>query len=103
MAKYSIYALLTATVMALLYVTMAPTAPTSGDCSEASLSVSQQAEKDCTTPDSSQQEQDGGISWPAWLVGTESIQFHYLDLLELLFSSTANEPKTSKSSSSTAL
>lgn len=102
MAKYSIYALLTAAVMALLYVTMAP-APTASDCSNASLPVSQQADKNCPASDSSQQDEEGGISWPAWLVGTESIQFHYLDLLELLFSSTANEPKTTKSSSSTAL
>lgn len=32
-------------------------------------------------------EEDSGLSWPRWIASSRSFQFHYLDLIELLFSS----------------
>jgi hypothetical protein len=101
MAKYSLYTLLAAAFMALLYVTMSDTAeaPTTLACADSAAVTTPPMKANCieTVPQSS------GISWPAWLVGADSLQFHYLDLLELLFSAPAAETPSSTPSSSTRL
>ncbi|MGX5914659.1 hypothetical protein ACR0ST_08025 [Aliidiomarina sp. Khilg15.8] len=103
MVKYSFYAVLAAALMALVYVTMDDSAVATAeqDCISSPQIVTPPSGADCKKIDVTNQE--GGISWPAWLTGTDSIQFHYLDLLELLFSSSAPETAASKPNSSTSL
>lgn len=103
MAKYSFYTVLAAAIIALLYVTMDEPAVTTTerDCINSPQLVTPPSASDCQKVEAASQ--DTGISWPAWLIGTDSIQFHYLDLLELLFSSSAADTAASSSSSSTSL
>ncbi|RUO24046.1 hypothetical protein CWE09_12950 [Aliidiomarina minuta] len=50
------------------------------------VTSSPSSDYDCKQLDLAPGEKGDGLSWPRWLASSRSFQFHYLDLIELMFS-----------------